>query len=135
MISFRPVFGPKLLAVAGLKVDFLSTSRRRRGRSGSSSEARSVPGRRRSNAEIEALAKRRLADEYDAAQERGEVAKHGGVRSKVAGSDLATAKDAGLTKQEIAEARTIRDAEKRGPGIVRRHGQCGKSLYRRVRPM
>ena len=31
--------------------------------------------------EIEALAKRRLADEYDAARERGEVAKAGGERS------------------------------------------------------
>jgi hypothetical protein len=31
-------------------------------------------------------------------------------------ADLATAKEAGLTKQEIAETRRIRDAEKRDPG-------------------
>jgi hypothetical protein len=61
--------------------------------------------------EIQALAKRRLADEYDAAQERGEVARHGGVRSKVAGSDLATAADVGLSRKEIHEARSIRDAQ------------------------
>jgi hypothetical protein len=65
--------------------------------------------------EIEALANRRLADEYAAAQGRSEVAGHGGKRgnqfAKVAGSDLGTIKDIGLTKQEMAEARQIRDAE------------------------
>ena len=70
--------------------------------------------------EIEARAKRRLADEYDAAQERKEVVGHGGDRSKVAASDLATIKDIGLSKQELHEARQIRDAEKAEPGIVKR---------------
>ena len=67
--------------------------------------------------EIEALAKRRLADEYDAAQERGEVAVQG-KPSKAKG--LATASQIGLSYKEIHEARTIRDAEKRDPGVVRR---------------
>jgi hypothetical protein len=67
--------------------------------------------------EIEALAKRRLADEYDAAQERGEVAGHGGDRKiKVPDANL----DAiGLSKREVHEARQIRDAEEANPGIVR----------------
>jgi hypothetical protein len=58
--------------------------------------------------EIEALAKRRLADEYDTAQERGEVAKHGANLRK--GPDVpkgnvgkATAADVGLSRKEIHE--------------------------------
>lgn len=73
--------------------------------------------------EIEAAAKRRLADEYDAAQERGEVAGHGGGRNfKVPDGNVepATAADIGLSRKEIHEARTIRDAEKSDPGVVRR---------------
>lgn len=67
--------------------------------------------------EIEAGAKRRLADEYDAAQERGEVV--GKLRSK---TELTkpTAADIGLTRKDIHEAREVRDAEKAEPGIVRR---------------
>jgi hypothetical protein len=75
--------------------------------------------------EIEAAAKRRLADEYDAAQERGEIAKSGdtlrngpGVPKRNAGK--ATAADVGLSRKEIHEARAIRDAEERDPGIVQR---------------
>jgi phage N-6-adenine-methyltransferase len=70
--------------------------------------------------EIEALAKRRLADEYDAAQERGEVGKRGdfgGVTSR--GEDTLTVADIGLTHKDIYEARQIRDAEEEQPGIVR----------------
>ena len=78
------------------------------------------PCRRRERRE--AAAKRRLADEYDAAQERGEVAKSGdtlpGVPKLNAGKG--TAADVGLSRKEILEARSIRDAEKRDPGIVRR---------------
>jgi N6-adenosine-specific RNA methylase IME4 len=78
--------------------------------------------------EIESLAKRRLADEYDAAQDRGDVAGHGGKRGnqhskqagKVADANVATAADAGLSRPEIFEARRIRDAIEREPGIVRR---------------
>lgn len=75
--------------------------------------------------EIEAAAKRRLADEYDAAQERGEVAATGdtlrqgsGVPEQNAGK--ATAADLGLSRKDIHEARIIRDAEEADPGIVKR---------------
>ena len=71
--------------------------------------------------EIEAQAKRRLADEYDAAQERGEVAgpsdRHSNSRAE---ANKATATEIGLTHKEIHDARTIRDAEAADPGIVRR---------------
>lgn len=69
--------------------------------------------------EIEAQAKHRLADEYDAAQERGEVkSKPGPVTS---GPEvIATVTDLGLSHKDIHEARIIRDAEKAEPGIVRR---------------
>jgi hypothetical protein len=70
--------------------------------------------------EIEAMAKRRLADEYDGAQERGELAKG---RPKSVGDDntfQATAADIGLSRTDIHEARMIRDAEVAQPGIARR---------------
>ena len=72
--------------------------------------------------EIEARAKRRLADEYDAAQARGEVAGHGGGRNfKVAHSNVeTTTADLGLRRDQIHEARQIRDAEAAEPGIVQR---------------
>ena len=72
--------------------------------------------------EIEAQAKRRLADEYDAAQARGEVAtqsRHGG--SVPAGNTApATVADLGLTRKQVHEARQLRDAEAAAPGVVRR---------------
>jgi hypothetical protein len=68
--------------------------------------------------EIEAMAKRRLADEYDAAQLRGDVASHGGDRKiKVPDTNL---ESIGLSKTDIHEAREIRDAEETYPGIIRR---------------
>ena len=71
--------------------------------------------------EIEAGAKRRLADEYDAAQERGEIAgpadRHSNSRAE---ANKATAADIGLTHKDIHEARQIRDAEVAQPGIARR---------------
>ena len=72
--------------------------------------------------DIEAQAKRRLADEYDAAQDRGEVVgpndgQHIAVPN---GNGKATAADVGLSRKEIHEARIVRDAEKTDPGIVRR---------------
>jgi hypothetical protein len=72
--------------------------------------------------EIEARAKHRLADEYDAAQERGEIARHGGVRKfKVGETNVdPTAADLGLRRDEMHEARLIRNAERADPGIVRR---------------
>jgi hypothetical protein len=73
--------------------------------------------------EIDTAARRRLADEYDAAQARGEVHGHGGARnSKVATPDLEkpTIKQLGLTKQQIEQDRTLRDAEARAPGVTKR---------------
>jgi len=70
--------------------------------------------------EIEAAAKRRLADEYDAAQARGEVAVG---RPKSLADDKtfqATASELGLRHDQIHEARQLRDAESADPGIVRR---------------
>ncbi len=68
--------------------------------------------------EIEAMALRRLADEYDGAQERGEVAGHGGDR-KINLPD-GKVEEIGLTHKQIHEARQIRDAEEADPGLVRR---------------
>jgi len=71
--------------------------------------------------EIEAMAKRRLADEYDAAQERGEVASVGQPSIIPDGNNKpATAEELGISRKEIHEAPVIRDAEKTEPGIVRR---------------
>jgi hypothetical protein len=62
--------------------------------------------------------KRRLADEYDAAQERGEVrAANERTASKPEAVGVA---DIGLTHKDIHEARQIRDAEQAQPGIVKR---------------
>lgn len=72
--------------------------------------------------DIEAQAKRRLADEYDAAQKRGEIGQKTG-RPKVVPEEndfIPSAADAGLTRKQIHEARQIRDAEAADPGIVRR---------------
>ena len=68
--------------------------------------------------EIEAQAKRRLADEYDVAQAKGEVGRSGSRTDLVPDGDevIPTAADVGLTRQKIQEARLIRDA----PGTVRK---------------
>lgn len=68
--------------------------------------------------EIESLAKRRLADEYDAAQERGEVKSTTGPIAS--GQEVIRVSEIGLTHKEIHEARLIRDAEEADPGVVRR---------------
>ena len=71
--------------------------------------------------EIEAAAKRRLADEYDAAQARGEVHRHGGQLPRdVADANIPSLTDLGLRRDQIHDARLIRDAEVAQPGIVRR---------------
>jgi len=67
---------------------------------------------------IESQAKARLADEYDAAQERGEVAAVGKPINVPGGNNKPTAEDIGLTRKQIHEARQIRDAEKAAPGIA-----------------
>lgn len=72
---------------------------------------------------IEARAKVRIADEYDAAQERGEVRKPGQRGKAVAADDsfsAARAEEVGLSRQEIYDARKLRDAERDQPGIVER---------------
>jgi hypothetical protein len=71
---------------------------------------------------IETQAKRRLADEYDAAQERGEVAngRDGPGAGVSNGNAKTTVAEIGLTRKEIHEARMFRDAEAANPGIVRR---------------
>jgi hypothetical protein len=86
---------------------------------------------------IRARAEIRLAEEYDAAQARGEVAGHGqrgpekdvGVHNVFWRTDLvgsnnevrhATAADLGLRRDEIYEARKLRDAEAAEPGLIRR---------------
>ena len=60
--------------------------------------------------EIDAGAKRRLADEYDAAQERGEARKRGGNDkvTKLPDGKFGP-KDIGLTHKQIHEARAVRD--------------------------
>lgn len=68
--------------------------------------------------EIEAQAKRRLADEYDAAQPHD--SKKGGRPKTVPDDNGFTAASVGLTRKDIHEARLIRDAENAEPGIVRR---------------
>jgi len=72
--------------------------------------------------EIEAGAKHRLADEYDAAQERGEVKANGGARNFSVpnkNSEIPSAADIGLSRKQIYDARKIRDAEVAEPGIIR----------------
>ena len=73
---------------------------------------------------IRARAEMRLAEEYDAAQERGEVAGIGGNRgnqfASVDNANAATAADLGLRRDEIHEARKLRDAERDDPGLVAR---------------
>lgn len=72
--------------------------------------------------EIEAAAKRRLADEYDDAQTRGDVGQQGARTDLVrdANEVVASAAHLGLNRREIHEARQLRDAEAADPGIVRR---------------
>lgn len=69
---------------------------------------------------IRARAEMRLAEEYDAAQDRGEVHRHGGDKSNVAGDNVATAADLGLRRDEIHAARKLRDAERADPGLISR---------------
>jgi len=65
-------------------------------------------------------AKRRLAGEYDAAQERGEIRGRGGDRISKLPDGKFGPSDIGLDDKQICEARTIRAAEVVEPGIVRR---------------
>jgi hypothetical protein len=72
--------------------------------------------------EIEAQAQCRLADEYDAAQERGEVARHSAGNPHIVPNknDLPrTAAEVGLSRKLVHEARQVRNAERENPGVVR----------------
>ncbi|MGO7174332.1 hypothetical protein ACCT06_10655 [Rhizobium ruizarguesonis] len=68
--------------------------------------------------EIEAQAKRQFANEYDAAQKRGELAKQG--QRNIPEQNVSTLADAGLSAKAIHDARLIRDAETADSGVVRR---------------
>lgn len=68
--------------------------------------------------EIESTAKRRLADEYDAAQDRGEVRANGERSFSSAGK--AVVAEIGVSPKDIHDARQLRDAERDDPGVTRR---------------
>lgn len=63
-----------------------------------------------------------MTEEYDAAQDRGEVGKSGSRSDLVTqGNEVTpTAADIGLSHKDIHEARQLRDAEHADPGITRR---------------
>jgi hypothetical protein len=86
---------------------------------------------------IEARAKMRLAEEYDAAQDRGEVRARG--QNQESHPDLVDASVVG-GMDALKEARQFRDAERADPGIIdrtisgmiERGGPCAASLRRGV---
>lgn len=108
--------------VAGLAYDVAKRSARLQRAKSAHDDLVAAAHRAQAHAlEIEARAKRRLADEYDAAQARGEVHRHGGqVPRDVADPNIPSVSDLGLRRDEIHESRQIRDAEAADPGIVRR---------------
>jgi hypothetical protein len=68
-----------------------------------------------------AWADTRLADEYAAAQERGEVQKPGGDRKTIVpggNNDPPTVADLGLSRKQMHNARIIRDAVKDDPDVI-----------------
>jgi hypothetical protein len=72
--------------------------------------------------EIETQAQCRLADEYDAAQEHGEVQTAGGDRTSIITNEnnaLPTVGQIGLTSKLVHESRQVRNAERDNPGVVR----------------
>lgn len=71
---------------------------------------------------IRARAEMRLAQEYDSAQQRGEVSdgRSGPGAGVVDGNAKATAADIGIRRDEIHAARRLRDAEAAEPGIIQR---------------
>lgn len=110
---------------AGLAYDVAKRTARMRSAKAAHDDLVAAAHRAQADAlEIEAAAKRRLADEYDAAQARGEVACLGTNQSdlgvSVQNTRPATSADLGLSRKDIHEARQLRDAETNDPGIVRR---------------
>jgi len=72
---------------------------------------------------IESRARIRIADDVDAAQAAGTIARRGGDHSgKIPDGNVAPASlaDVGLSAKDVHEARRLRDAERRTPGIVER---------------
>lgn len=68
---------------------------------------------------IEVAAKIRLAEEYDAAQKRGEVGKQGQRTDLIpAGNKVPSNADARISAKEIHEARKLAAAEKEKPGTI-----------------
>ncbi len=72
------------------------------------------------------IANQRFADEYDAAQERGEASSGGRPKSVPTGNGF-TAAEIGLSRKDIHEARTIRDAVAKSKGKLR--GAEGTPLF------
>lgn len=71
-------------------------------------------------AEIEAVAKRRLADEYTAGQARGEVAGRGKpVNIPDRNNKPATAAELRISPKDVHSGRLVSEAEAASPGIVR----------------
>jgi hypothetical protein len=68
---------------------------------------------------IRARAEMRLAEEYDAAQERGEARRAGNPQLAPDSADCVTRDDVG-GKKALEDARAIRDAEQADPGVVQR---------------
>jgi hypothetical protein len=58
----------------------------------------------------------RLAEEYDAAQERGEIGQHGGNR-QVFAPETCKATEV-LPPKDLHEARQLRAAESADPGLI-----------------
>ena len=70
---------------------------------------------------IEGEAQARLADEYDAAQERGEVAKVGKRKKDIVpegNNIIPTTADLGLSRKQIHEARKVRDVLREDPTAI-----------------
>lgn len=70
---------------------------------------------------IESRAKMRLADEYDDAQERGDVRRHGERGKDIPDENVfskPTVTEAGISSKEIFESRQLRDAERERPGVI-----------------
>jgi|GEM_PF-263144 len=68
---------------------------------------------------IETRAKMALADQFDEAQKAGVVAAPGRPK-KVSDENLFRLEDVGLSKGQVHEARKLRDAETKEPGLVER---------------
>ena len=67
---------------------------------------------------IESQALMRIADDWDKAQETGANSAKGGRPKTVCNEDGFTAEDIGMTRQEIRQARLLRDREAKQPGII-----------------